>query len=1347
MCNACETNSEDVWICECKGECECRIELHAHTDVSNIRLLDSINSVEELIQTAWNIGLKGLAITDHEALSAHVKAIQTVRELKEKGKIGKNFKLILGNEIYLVDSIEEVRDNYQSGVTKFPHYLLLAKNKEGHEALRILSSKAWENSFYTGKMERVPTAKANLETVVKQFPNTLIATTACLGSESSIYILEADKARLEGNTQKQQYDMQKLISFIEWNIELHGKENFYLELQPSADYEQSTVNKVLIKLAKRYDLKLIITNDAHYLRPEDMPIHGAYLNSKQDERETELFYANTYLHKASEIYAKMSYLDKDIIKEAMKNTMAIGKMICDYTIEGDTIIPVTKLPEFEVTHIFKGGYKKYGYIEQMAHSDNEQDRYLIHLIEKGFKEKIPYRAMSKEAFHEVMARINIELEELWEMSKVLNQSMASYYVTVSKIIELIWGDDCGDASREEGSIVGAGRGSAVAFLINYLTDVTQVNPMLYGIEVPHWRHLHKSKPDISALDIDIDVTSTKKGFIFDRMRAFFGEKQVIQVCTFGTEKAKSAIQTACRGLGIDSDIGLYLASFVPVERGDMWSLKDCIFGNVEKERKPIKQFIDEIEQYPKLKETALKIEGLINKRSIHAGGVLVLNEAYTKLNAMMKAPNGTPITQFNLDDSQAMGAIKFDILTIEANDKIQECMDLLLKYGEIEWQGTLRKTFEKYFHPEIIDKTNPELFKMIGDDKIVDLFQFSTQLGQAVVKKAQPKNLLELVSLNSLMRLMSENGEEQPIDTFIRYKNDISLWYEEMKEQDLTQEEIATFEKYLLALNGVADTQEAVMLMAMDSDIAGFTVKEANYLRKSIAKKSEQVQQEVKAKLYEWGEEKGSRKEVIDYLWLQITRMLGYAFSIPHTLAYTLIAMVEANLSYYYNPLYWQTACLTVNSGSLEVEEDAKQKSTNYGKVAEAIGKMKGKGVNVSQPLINHAEFGFVPDIENDRIIFSFKGIVGIGDDVAHTILANRPYTSFDDFYERMYVEKLVQKKHVTQLIKAGAFNEFDKPRFIMRDFLLKEVGIKESLNMQNMRSIIDLGLLDTPELHIYKELYNFKDYISKSVVRVEDVPNKRSKTGFSKDKVLGLDEVAKTFYDETFDGSSIIGYNYVTLEISEKKFFKEYDDKIKPFKEIISTKEFIKLYNEALFKREWYKTAKGSVSKWEMDSISYYESEHELINVNMEKYNIVNFFELDEEPVVVGYSQFKDKLIPKQKVFTIVGTVLDRNKTRHTITVLTPHGVVTVKTYSGAFAHYDKQISRKKGDNKKEVIEKSWFTRGNQVLLNGFRREEQFVLKTYKVKGEEIQHTVNLIVGVENNGDLILQDERARAY
>lgn len=858
-------------MCKTNG----RIELHAHSDYSNIRLLDSVVQIEELILKSHELGLRGVALTDHEFVGSHVKMIQTARKLKEKGKIPEDFKIILGNEIYLVDSLEEVRDNYQSGITKFPHYLLLARSKEGHEALRILSSKAWENSFYTGTMERVPTIKETLEEVVKQFPNSLIASSACLGSESSIHILAAEQAKQDGDKHKYEYHNNKLHEFIQWNIDLHGKDSFFLELQPAQSTEQITVNNELVKLSEQYGLKMIITSDVHYLRPEDAPIHTAYLNAKEGDREIAEFYSDTYLHSSEEVFNKMNYLNEDIIKEAIENTLLIGSMVEDYTIEGETVIPVTKLPEFEVSHLFKGGYKKYNYINKMAHSDNEQDRYLIYLIENGFREKIPYKTMTKEQFHEVMARIDIELEELWEISKILNQSMASYYVTISKIIEIIWGDDCGDESRELGSITSPGRGSAVAFFLNFLLGITDVSPLNYGIYIPHFRHLHKSKADISALDIDIDLNAFKFSYVIERMKKFFGEKQVIQVSTFGKEKSKSAIQTACRGLGYDNDIGLYLSSMIGSERGDVWTLSDCLYGNEEKERKPNTQFINEIEKYPMLKETALKLENLVNKRSIHAGGLLILNEDYTKLNAMMRSPNKVFVTQYNLDDSQAMGAIKFDLLRTDSTSKIQETMESLLKHGEIEWQGTLRKTYNKYLHPEVIDKESPELFEMISQDKIIDLFQFSTQLGQAVIKKAKPKNLLELVSLNSIMRLMSDGGEDQPIDIFIKFKENIDLWYQEMIDFGLNEDEIKVFEKHLLPLNGVSDTQESVMIMAMDENIAGMDIKSVGYLRKSISKKNEELQKEVKKMLYEAGEKAGSRKVVIDYLWHQIERQLG----------------------------------------------------------------------------------------------------------------------------------------------------------------------------------------------------------------------------------------------------------------------------------------------------------------------------------------------------------------------------------------------------------------------------------------------------------------------------------------
>jgi len=655
-----------------------RIETHSHTSYSNIRLLDSTNNVDDLLKKAVELGLNGLAITEHEFIGSHVKAMKEVKKMKTPDKetgiaaMPEDFKLILGNEIYLVDSLEVVRDNYVGGgVTKFPHFILLAKNADGHEALRKLSSQAWINSFYTGTMERVPTEKEYLKEIMNdpKYKGKLMATSACLGSESSIHILAAKQAQLDGNQELLEYHEDKLLAFIEWNIEVFGKDDFYLELQPSPDYEQRTVNEALVHLAQFYGLKMIIANDVHYLRPEDRKIHGAYLRSKEDERETDSFYAHTYLHTIEETFEKMSYISRNIIEEAFKTSLEIGDKCEEYTLEAPTQIPISRLPEFEVSHIFANGYEQYKYIKLMANSDSDQDRYLVHCIEKGFQEKVPYSTFSKEKFHEYIDRIDSELGQLWEMSVKLNaevadkskhQHMSSYYVTTLKIVELIWGDDCGDDSLKEGSLLGAGRGSAVAFLINFLTGITLVNPLEYGIEIPYWRHLNHEMGDISSLDIDLDVTSTKKRYVFQRMRDFYGDENVIQVCTFGKEKPKSAINTACRGLGISLEDGQYIGSFIPFDRGEYWSISDCLYGNEEEGREPIAQFISEIEKYEGLKETALKIEGLINKRSTHAGGVMVYNNGYTDSNALMRSPNGDFVTQFNLDDSQATGGIKYD---------------------------------------------------------------------------------------------------------------------------------------------------------------------------------------------------------------------------------------------------------------------------------------------------------------------------------------------------------------------------------------------------------------------------------------------------------------------------------------------------------------------------------------------------------------------------------------------------------------------------------------------------------------------------------------------------------------
>jgi DNA polymerase-3 subunit alpha len=200
----------------------------------------------------------------------------------------------------------------------------------------------------------------------------------------------------------------------------------------------------------------------------------------------------------------------------------------------------------------------------------------------------------------------------------------------------------------------------------------------------------------------------------------------------------------------------------------------------------------------------------------------------------------------------------------------------------------------------------------------------------------------------------------------------------------------------------VADTQESVMLLSMDKRIAGFDVKEANKLRKAIAKKQDKKSLDaVRDSFYKSGRELGNSEAILDYVWnVQIKRQLGYAFSVLHTLAYSIVAVQELNLNHKYNPLYWSTACLSVNAGSTENEqdEDNANKSTNYGKIAYAIGNIRQMGVKVDLPDINKAGFGFKPDLDNNSILFGLKGMNGIGDEIVHLIIENRPYQSFDDF-------------------------------------------------------------------------------------------------------------------------------------------------------------------------------------------------------------------------------------------------------------------------------------------------------------------------------------------------------------
>lgn len=802
--------------------------------------------------------------------------------------------------------------------------------------------------------------------------------------------------------------------------------------------------------------------------------------------------------------------------------------------------------------------------------------------------------------------------------------------------------------------------------------------------------------------------------------------------------------TAARGMGIENDVAQYLAGMIPVTRGKTASLSEMKYGDEENGIKPAKEFINECDKYPGLLDTAMAVEGIVSGRSIHASGVIIFDSPYIDHNVMMRAPNGQAITQWDMDDSSYTGGLKFDFLTINNLDSIHICMDLLIENGFIKWQGSLRKTYNKYLHPDVLDYTSEEMWEMAERLEIVNLFQFQTQVGAKAIQAIKPRSLSELETANAAMRLMVKGQDkEQPIDTFVRYKNDINEWYRCMREDyKLNEDEISILEKYLKNVYGVATMQEEVMLLSMDEHIAGFSMLDANYLRRSIAKKKVKLQIEAHDKFYKHGQEIGTRINMLDYVWNEtIAKMLGYSFSLPHLAAYSTIAVQEMNLAYHYPIIYWNTACLIVNAGADDDSEE--NKSTQYGKIAAAIANMQKRGINISLPLINSAKFGFVPDEANNRIIYALKAMNNIGDDLAHAIVENQPYASFEDFCERMVDTKIVQKSKMVTLIKAGCFTELDNPdrTVTMRKFIQRIVKPLEKLTMVQLPMLVEHGIVPE-DLRILVRVKNFKDYVTHEsffVRNVIDEKKKIPKKGYH-DRIFVLDEVSMEFFNEHFSQNSVVGIQDEFYLISEKKFLKEWEEKIQPLKEWFPTA--LEEYNNKLVEKEYENLASGSIPKWEMDALNYYYTEHELAHLDNEKYGVVDFFQLPEEPepyeYYVRYIQGEKKYIPKNKIVRLAGTVLDNDNNRHMITLLTTTGVVGVKFSKGQYVYYNRQIKVPiEGSDKSKIAEYSWFKRGNKLIVCGYRSGDTF--RAYRYKDTIYQHCAMKIEEVRDDGSVYL--------
>ena len=794
--------------------------LHLHTDRgSNALFLDSTVKPKDAVKRAKELGLLGLCCTDHASISAWVDFLAERDEIKKNEE---DFKIMLGVEAYLIDEAEykNTKDYY--------HFLLIAKDDVGRKQLFELTSKAWDRSYMERGVRRVPIFYQDIEALEEK--GHLVASSACLGGRIPKLIMTQDKVGVG--------------RFLSWCVRNFGKENFFLEIQPNDhSEEQILVNRALIKISQQTKIPYIITTDVHYTNKEQKQVHEAFLNSREARgvRETSPFYDYTYLMDPEEIYDVMGNMGMtpQEVYLGLENTKIVASLVEDFDFRGDTVVPQRALPQFKLEHLLGGWYNTHPTIKYFSEGEYDQDLFLLYLVEQGIKSK-------KITIGKTEAdRIETEFDVLKCLSEAMGQRMSAYLNLVQEIVDVGWNV----------SFVGVSRGSACSYYINYLIGITQLNPISY--DIPYWRFLNKASatPGASAAstlaDVDLDFSPEKDKELMDLFREHYGQDCVINTLTFKTESLKSAVKTACRGLGINNDEAQTLSSMVPMSRGHVYTLDECENGNEEQDYAPTPQFISELHSHEGLYETVKQIEGLVSGVSQHASAVYWCQGTYLNYCGAMRTPRGTKITCFDYRGMDQCHGLKIDILFTDVQTKLMKCIELMLNANVIQWQGSLRATYNKYLHPDVLVYDDEAMWDAMADGKIPSLFQFDTQVGSVCIKRTRPQNVKQLAAANAVMRLMNHNGTESPLDRFVRFRNDIGEWYREMDGYGLTKDEQEVLKEELSDSFGVGPHQEEMMRLVQRPEIANFTLAEAGKIRKGISKKRMKVIDDMKKRFFE----------------------------------------------------------------------------------------------------------------------------------------------------------------------------------------------------------------------------------------------------------------------------------------------------------------------------------------------------------------------------------------------------------------------------------------------------------------------------------------------------------------
>ena len=631
----------------------------------------------------------------------------------------------------------------------------------------------------------------------------------------------------------------------------------------------------------------------------------------------------------------------------------------------------------------------------------------------------------------------------------------------------------------------------------------------------------------------------------------------------------------------------------------------------------------------------------------------------------------------------------------------------------------MREVYDKYFHPNVLPLEDKRIWDALGNVSVLNTFQFDSAVGSQVAKMLKPQNVLEMADANGLMRLSGEEGEERPMNKYYRFKNDISLWYKEMDDFGLTKEEQKTIEPYFKSSYGVPPSQEQLMRMLMDENICGFSLGEANAARKVVGKKQMNKIPELREKVL-----KSAKSEKLgQYIWKYgAGPQMGYSFSVIHALAYSFIGVQTLYIATNWNPIYWNTACLIVNSGATDPDNGGQ---TDYSKIAKAMGDIINAGINLSLVNINQSGYGFEPDEKNNRILYGMKAMLNVGDDVIDATIKNRPYKSIKDYYYRIKPNK----QAMISLIKGGAFDDMMDRKMAMAWFIWETCDKKKRITLQNMGGLIKHNLLPerNEEEVTARRVYEFNRYL-KAICKQGE--------GYV------LDSRALNFINEIEESNLLENRNnewYLSAKEWDKKVYQKWMNVFRAW--IAENKdEILETLNSKIFYEDWKKYAEGTLSAWEMEALCFYYHEHELSHVDNARYGFVNFVDLPEAPVIERSYNIKGKTINIFKTSLICGTCIAKNKTKSTVSLLTTTGVVTVKFRKEYFNLFDKQISEKNPDGTKSVKEKSWFNRGSMIIVQGIRSDDNFITKKY---ASSEMHQLYKIDEILPDGSLKIRNER----